>query len=211
MENYISTLHKSKLFVSVSEKEIGDMLPCLQAQKICYHDGDTVKLPDEQAYVIVHGNAQLRSEDAAVVRMFTESDVLCEIPHLNGMIITAAGDCTLIAFSKYNIFRECSKSCLFHQAIMRNLFSIASDEISHLAGRVWHMAKPKAKEKLISYLTQCAEDSNSSVFEINLTRKRLARYLGLDRAAMTSTLYSLQDEGLIKIDRNRIELLNQNN
>ena len=210
MENYIDTLHKSKLFASVSKEEIENILGCLDASEVWFSKGDTVTLPSGTVGIIVDGNIQLHSSDGQQLYAYSQCDILCAEHVTVAMSLTATENCTVIILNEHKLLTVCSRSCLFHKTVIKNLFSIQASEITALMNRLHHITKRTTREKLISYFTQCAAESSSPVFEIACSRKQLAQYLCVDRSAMTTALYSLQEEGILKISRNEIELLNMN-
>ena len=69
------------------------------------------------------------------------------------------------------------------------------------------MSKRTTREKLISYLSEEAKRKNSGVFEIPFNRQQLADFLSVDRSAMSNELCKMRDEGLLRFEKNRFELI----
>jgi CRP-like cAMP-binding protein len=65
------------------------------------------------------------------------------------------------------------------------------------------------REKLIRYLYVQSKKATSRSFTIPFDRQELADYLGVDRSGLSNEISKLRDEGIIKSERNRFELIVQ--
>jgi CRP-like cAMP-binding protein len=63
------------------------------------------------------------------------------------------------------------------------------------------------REKLLKYLNVQSRRLGSNSFVIPFDRQELADYLGVDRSGLSNEISKLRDEGLIKCERNRFELI----
>lgn len=68
-------------------------------------------------------------------------------------------------------------------------------------------AKRTTREKLMTYLLQQAKRKGKNSFEIPFNRQELADYLEVDRSGLSAEISKLRDEGILKSDRSRFELL----
>ena len=68
------------------------------------------------------------------------------------------------------------------------------------------LTRRTTREKLLSYLSQCARKAGSSTFSIPFNRQQLADYLSVDRSAMSSELSKLREEGVLSFEKNRFAL-----
>ena len=73
--------------------------------------------------------------------------------------------------------------------------------------KITHISKRSTREKLLSYLSSEALRQGKRSFSIPFDRQQLADYLCVDRAAMSSELSKLQQEGILKTNRKHFELL----
>ena len=69
------------------------------------------------------------------------------------------------------------------------------------------MSGRTTRAKLISYLSEEAKRQGSSAFTVPFNRQQLADYLCVDRSAMSNELCKMRDEGMIKFEKSRFELL----
>ena len=91
--------------------------------------------------------------------------------------------------------------------ILQNLFFAISEKNRKLVQKLGHMSKRSTREKLISYLSEEAKRQNGARFSIPFNRQQLADFLSVDRSAMSNELCKMRDEGLLRFDKNRFELL----
>ena len=73
--------------------------------------------------------------------------------------------------------------------------------------KLGHMSGRTTRAKLISYLSEEAKRQGSSAFTVPFNRQQLADYLCVDRSAMSNELCKMRDEGMIKFEKSRFELL----
>ena len=84
-----------------------------------------------------------------------------------------------------------------------------------LLAKIDLLTRPSTREKLLTYLSGMAErktlqpdrKGGNVTIEIPFNREELADYLGVDRSALSRELGKLRDEGLLRFERNRFELL----
>ena len=93
--------------------------------------------------------------------------------------------------------------------LLRNLwqFFAISEKNRKLVQKLGHISKRSTREKLISYLSEQSQKSNSRIFEIPFNRQQLADFLSVDRSAMSNELCKMRDEGLLEFEKNRFRLL----
>ena len=81
--------------------------------------------------------------------------------------------------------------------------------VSHqlkLENKLEHMSRKTTRDKLLSYLSQQAVACGGRDFDIPHSRQELARYLGVDRSAMSNELSKMKTEGLLEFQRNHFVL-----
>ena len=107
----------------------------------------------------------------------------------------------------HSILTECQRACSFHNQLIQNLYTIATRRNRYMNRKISHMSKRTTREKLLSYLSDIAQQKNSSHFTIPFGRQQLADYLSVERSAMSAELSRMQKDGLIKYHKNEFELL----
>lgn len=219
MKKYIPILKRTKLFSGVGEEDIASLLSCLGARKKEYKKGEYILREGEHIsdiFILVEGKIHIQKDDywgnrsilsvISVGEMFGEGYAAPESGALLNDVV-AVEDCTVIFFNVKRILTTCSSACRFHNMIVQNMFFAISDKNRKLVQKLGHMSGRTTRAKLISYLSEEAKRQGSSAFTVPFNRQQLADYLCVDRSAMSNELCKMRDEGMIKFEKSRFELL----
>ncbi len=219
MKKYITILKRTKLFSGVGEEDIASLLSCLGAKFKEYKKGEYILREGEHLsdiFVLVEGKIHIQKDDywgnrsilsvISVGEMFGEGYAAPE----SGVLLNdavAIEDSSVIFFDVRRILTTCSSACCFHNMIVHNMFFAISDKNRFLVQKLGHMSGRTTRAKLISYLSEEAKKQGRSAFTVPFNRQQLADYLCVDRSAMSNELCKIRDEGLIKFEKSRFELL----
>ena len=219
MKKYIPVLKRTKLFSGVGEEDIASLLSCLGARKKEYKKGEYILREGEHIsdiFILVEGKIHIQKDDywgnrsilsvISVGEMFGEGYAAPESGALLNDVV-AVEDSSVIFFDVKRILTTCSSACRFHNMIVQNMFFAISDKNRRLVQKLGHMSGRTTRAKLISYLSEEAKRQGSSAFTVPFNRQQLADYLCVDRSAMSNELCKMRDEGLIKFEKSRFELL----
>ena len=219
MKKYIPVLKRTKLFSGVGEEDIASLLSCLGARKKEYKKGEYILREGEHisdVFILVEGKIHIQKDDywgnrsilsvISVGEMFGEGYAAPESGALLNDVI-AVEDSSVIFFDVKRILTTCSSACRFHNMIVQNMFFAISDKNRKLVQKLGHMSGRTTRAKLISYLSEEAKRQGSSAFTVPFNRQQLADYLCVDRSAMSNELCKMRDEGMIRFEKSRFELL----
>ena len=219
MKKYIPILKRTKLFSGVGEDDIASLLSCLGARKKEYKKGEYILHEGEcisDIFILVEGKIHIQKDDywgnrsilsvISVGEMFGEGYAAPESGALLNDVV-AVEDSSVIFFDVKRILTTCSSACCFHNMIVQNMFFAISDKNRRLVQKLGHMSGRTTRTKLISYLSEEAKRQGSSAFTVPFNRQQLADYLCVDRSAMSNELCKMRDEGMIKFEKSRFELL----
>lgn len=219
MKKYIPILKRTKLFSGVGEGDIASLLSCLGARKKEYKKGEYILREGEHIsdiFILVEGKMHIQKDDywgnrsilsvISVGEMFGEGYAAPESGALLNDVV-AVEDSSVIFFDVKRILTTCSSACRFHNMIVQNMFFAISDKNRKLVQKLGHMSGRTTRAKLISYLSEEAKRQGSSAFTVPFNRQQLADYLCVDRSAMSNELCKMRDEGMIKFEKSRFELL----
>ena len=219
MKKYIPILKRTKLFSGVGEDDIASLLSCLGARKKEYKKGEYILREGEHIsdiFILVEGKIHIQKDDywgnrsilsvISVGEMFGEGYAAPESGALLNDVV-AIEDSSVIFFDVKRILTTCSSACRFHNMIVQNMFFAISDKNRKLVQKLGHMSGRTTRAKLISYLSEEAKRQGSSTFTVPFNRQQLADYLCVDRSAMSNELCKMRDEGMIKFEKSRFELL----
>lgn len=219
MKKYIPLLKSTKLFYNISEEDILSMWNCLQG-KVCaykkgeyiFRQGDTVST----VTVVAEGCLHIQRDDywgnRSIVNVIAPGDVFGESYSMpdSGPLpndVVAVEDSVVISLDLGKMLTVCSAACRFHTMVVKNLFFVISEKNRQLMQKLGHMSKRSTREKLISYLSEVAARQGSGIFQIPFNRQQLADFLSVDRSAMSNELCKMRDEGLLRFEKNKFELL----
>ena len=219
MKKYIPVLKRTKLFSGVGEEDISSLLSCLGARKKEYKKGEYILREGEHIsdiFILVEGKIHIQKDDywgnrsilsvISVGEMFGEGYAAPESGALLNDVV-AVEVSSVIFFDVKRILTTCSSACRFHNMIVQNMFFAISDKNRKLVQKLGHMSGRTTRAKLISYLSEEAKRQGSSAFTVPFNRQQLADYLCVDRSAMSNELCKMRDEGMIKFEKSRFELL----
>ena len=219
MKKYIPVLKRTKLFSGVGEEDISSLLSCLGARKKEYKKGEYILREGEHIrdiFILVEGKIHIQKDDywgnrsilsvISVGEMFGEGYAAPESGALLNDVV-AVEVSSVIFFDVKRILKTCSSACRFHNMIVQNMFFAISDKNRKLVQKLGHMSGRTTRTKLISYLSEEAKRQGSSSFTVPFNRQQLADYLCVDRSAMSNELCKMRDEGMIKFEKSRFELL----
>ena len=219
MKKYIPVLKRTKLFSGVGEEDISSLLSCLGARKKEYKKGEYILREGEHIrdiFILVEGKIHIQKDDywgnrsilsvISVGEMFGEGYAAPESGALLNDVV-AVEVSSVIFFDVKRILTTCSSACRFHNMIVQNMFFAISDKNKKLVQKLGHMSGRTTRAKLISYLSEEAKRQGSSAFTVPFNRQQLADYLCVDRSAMSNELCKMREEGMIKFEKSRFELL----
>lgn len=63
-----------------------------------------------------------------------------------------------------------------------------------------------AREKIYRYLCFQRDKFHNNKFKVGFDREQMANYLGMNRSVLSHTLKQMENEGLLKVSKNRFEL-----
>ena len=219
MKKYIPVLKRTKLFSGVGEDDIASLLSCLGARKKEYKKGEYILREGEHIsdiFILVEGKIHIQKDDywgnRSILSVISLGEMFGEgyaAPESGALLndVVAVEDSSVIFFDVKRILTTCSSACRFHNMIVQNMFFAISDKNRKLVQKLGHMSGRTTRAKLISYLSEEAKRQGSSVFTVPFNRQQLADYLCVDRSAMSNELCKMRDEGMIKFEKSRFELL----
>ena len=207
-------LSNTLLFRGISPGEVKTMLTCLNAETrqyprgaAIYYVGDVIS----SLGLVLSGSVSIENDDVwgnkSILDHAQPGQVFAEtyacVPGEPLMIsVVAAEPCEILFLDVGRMLRVCSNSCGFHNRLIRNLLTIASQKNLNLSRRIFHTSSKSIRGRLLSYLSFQARQHGSRDFIIPFNRQQLADYLSVDRSALSNELSKMQREGLLRFDRN---------
>ena len=212
-------LSESPLFAGIPEEDLQRLLACVSPKEKKYKRGSIIFCAGDDVrfvYYILSGSVHIINEDfwgnSSIVETM-ESDTLFGEAYVFSstqqhlVSVVAAEDLRVFEINPSSLFSTCSKECSQHSQLVQNALFITSEKIVRLTEKLLHIMQRTLREKLLSYLTKCAQKEKSTSFYIPYSRQELADYLCVDRSALSHELSRLQKTGMILYRKNYFELL----
>lgn len=116
--------------------------------------------------------------------------------------ITAESDCTVIFFDINKVFYS-----TFEKQLLQGLMELlANDDIKKLY-RIETLSHKSLRDRIMSHFTVMASRGDGRSFQLNMTQNQLAKYLCVNRSALSHELNQMKREGIIDFDKKKFTLL----
>ena len=218
MDTNLALLQQSRLFSGIDQDSLSKMLTCLAPRQITFRRGTFVFRAEDEirwVYLILSGSMHIIDEDfwgnSSIIEtlptnaLFGEAYVFSSRQcHL--VSVAAAEDSVILELDPHKLFVACASGCACHQQLTRNALGIVSEKVVRLTEKLGHVMRRTLREKMLSYLTNCAQKANSPTFDIPYNRQQLADYLCVDRSALSHELSHLQKQGYLTYRKNHFTL-----
>ncbi|MCL2136980.1 MAG: Crp/Fnr family transcriptional regulator [Coriobacteriia bacterium] len=211
------TVKRNSLFADVAYSDFVRMFDCLSAKTYSYRKGELVLTAGDHVDffgIVLKGSVRVIREDihgnAAVISEQTATDSFAEVFACAGVTqspvsVLAMEKTEVLMISSKRLLETCTNSCPYHVAMIGNLIRTIANKAIDLSQRVEMLSKRTTREKLMSYLELYRGAAQR--FEVPHNRTELARFLSVDRSAMSKELARMRDEGVIRFERNSFEIL----
>ncbi|MDA3077103.1 Crp/Fnr family transcriptional regulator [Campylobacter sp. JMF_04 NA10] len=210
-------LSKTILFNGISEDEIADLLPCLEAQRAKFAKDEIIfRCGDSTAKIglVLSGSVDIVVNflrgNSNIFGRITRGDIFAANYAISAKPlecdVVSAEPSEILFLNLRKILTSCAENCPYHHKIIYNLFKISSNKNLNLSARMMHTAPKTIRERLLSYFGEQALKNASTSFCVSFSRQGLADYLGVDRSAMSNELSKMAKDGLISYDKNEFRL-----
>ena len=216
MKKIFETLKTNPLFQRISFSDFERMLGCMSAKTVFYKKDDVILLSGDTINfvgLILSGSVKIIKEDIdgrfTILAKFDVSEVFGEAFACAGIsqspvTIQAAEDSEILFIDYKKIITSCTNVCPFHSMFIENMLKLVALKNLMLNQKIDILSKRTTREKLMCYFD--TERGAAKKFTIPFNREELARYLCVDRSAMSNELCKMRDEGQIKFNRNEFEI-----
>ena len=201
----------SILFANMADEEVAFLLGHLgYSERSFAKDSYIINAGNktDSAAIVLSGSVLIVQDDywgnRNIIAEIGESESFAEV-----FAITEAS-LTVSAVAKTDAiiaFVDLSKAMSEDSRFIINLLSLVAKKNIAMNSKLTHLGKRTTREKLLSYLSEEARKAGSSEFDIPYNRQQLADYLYVDRCGLSTELSKLQNENLIRFNRNHFELL----
>jgi len=210
---------RSPLFAGISPSDREAMLGCIGYHIGIFRRGEIVAFEAENIRhigIVLSGAVDMVKEDlwgsrTMLVRMRTDEvfgeTFACGEDSLSVVTFVVSEDAQILFLPFDRVMHSCTMACRFHHQLIENMVHIIARKNRDLMRKVEVISRRTIRERLLAYLSICAQAAGTRYFELPMGRVELAEYLCVDRSALTRELAKMKDEGLIDYDKNCFRIL----
>lgn len=209
----------SPLFAGLSPAELEFALELLVAREACYARGEFIHhagTPLSSFGLVLAGSVEVSCDDLSGNQMMmttvSEGETFGEsLSYLAvgeaPVYVRAVEDCRIL-WLRGDVLRRIGPAAdpRAHALLHRFVATLAERALS-MNDRIQVLSKHTLREKLNTYFAFCARRAGSHTFTLPFDRAGLARYLGVDRTALSRELSRMAREGAIEFYRSSFRLL----
>ncbi len=158
---------------------------------------------------ITYGKASIIKTDingnTTIMRELKENDIFSNLffQHSEDEIYIISNNQTEVIFIDYfNILKNCSKNCPFHNNLVITLFDLLIKDNRKQNEKIELLSQKTVRDKILYFLKQRMNKDN--VFKVTTSYKAIAEYIVVDRSNLMRELNKLEKDNLIKRDKNTI-------
>jgi CRP-like cAMP-binding protein len=107
----------------------------------------------------------------------------------------------------YNLLMGSAVRGAIRDIVTNNIFRILADDSMKKQYKIAVLYNQSMRERIRTFLLHMSEKTNSSAFDIGMDREQLARFLGVNRSALSHELSLMRRDGLINFTKSRFKLL----
>lgn len=204
------------LFENIEDNEVLELLKCIGIKTKTYKKNTLiVKAGNKIDYlgVILDGSAEITKTDLLNKKTIIEElkindifghNIVCLGLNKSPVDIIAKTKCEVLFLPFEKVVNPCEKACSYHIQLIKNVMKMISKRNTFLNDKLDIIAQKTTREKILALLETYKKDG---VFTIPYTREEMAKFLCVDRSAMSRELCKMRDEGILKFNKNQFELL----
>lgn len=215
----IEILSQTSLFKNIEERDINNMLDCLNPRKMPYSKGQVIANfgePFTGIGIMLKGEAVIAKENIAgnrmIVTMIKKGDMFGEMISFSQLktwvvTVTAQTDAEILFISPEKVILQCERLCQGHNQLIHNLLSIMSRKALLLNRKVEYLSIKSLRGKLSAYLLETQKQTKDQFFELKMNRDEMADFFNVARPSISRELGRMKDEGLIDFHKSTFRIL----
>lgn len=205
------------LFEKVENNEVLELLKCIGIKtKVFRKNAYILKAGAKIDYlaVILGGNAVMCKTDSFGKQTIIENlkmndifghNIVCCGLGKSPVDVIAQNECEVLFLPFEKVVTPCEKVCSYHLQLIKNVMKMISKRNSLLNDKIDIIGQKTTRDKILALLE--AYSGGQKVFSIPYSREEMAKFLCVDRSAMSRELCKMRDEGILKFSKNHFEIL----
>lgn len=205
------------LFEKVENNEVLELLKCTGIKtKVFRKNAHILKVGAKIDYlaVILGGNAVMCKTDSfgkqTVIENLKMNDIfghniVCCGLSKSPVDVIAQNECEVLFLPFEKVVTPCEKVCSYHLQLIKNVMKMISKRNSLLNDKIDIIGQKTTRDKILALLETYRGEQKA--FSIPYSREEMAKFLCVDRSAMSRELCKMRDEGILKFSKNHFEIL----
>lgn len=132
-------------------------------------------------------------------------DIVCSGMKKSPVDIVAQSECEILFLPFEKLVTPCEKLCSYHIQVIKNIMKMISKRNSLLTDKLDIIGKKTTRDKILAFVK--SYDKGEKIITVPFSRAQTAKFLCVDRSALSRELCKLRDEGVLKFHKNNFELL----
>lgn len=205
------------LFEKIEDREVLELLKCIGIKtKVFRKSAFVVKAGSKIDYlaVVLAGKAVVSKTDSygrqTVIEKLEMNDIfghniVCCGKNVSPVDVVATSECEILFLPFEKVVTPCEKLCPYHLQLIKNVMKMISKRNSLLNDKIDIIGQKTTRDKILALLEPYRTENG--VFSIPYSREEMAKFLCVDRSAMSRELCRMRDEGILRFNRNNFEIL----
>ncbi len=205
------------LFENIENNNVVELLQCIGIETKAFKKGAFILKTGSKIDflgVLLSGNAICRKTDFSnnpveIEKLKTNDifghNIVCCGLNKSPFDIIAENNCEILFIPFEKVVTPCNKLCSYHLQLIKNIMKMISKRNSILNNQIDIIGQRTIRQKILALLEVYKTDGKE--FSIPYSREEMAKFLCVDRCALSRELSKMRDEGIIKFNRNNFELL----
>lgn len=214
----IYKLKQSPLFASMSEKDVERCLKCSGAEVVIFEKEEIIFLQSDapcKLMILLEGiiaicNDSVSGKRSIVTTVDQAGELFGEVflflnKHEYDHYAQAVTGVKVLTIPREFFFRTCGEQCNYHAQLISNMLSILAQKAYYLNQKLQIMSCATLRHKIAKTLLRNLSDDGRVTLSMN--REELADFLNTARPSLSRELMKMQEDGLIKIKKKEIVIL----
>ncbi|WP_422480772.1 Crp/Fnr family transcriptional regulator [Pleomorphochaeta sp. DL1XJH-081] len=218
MERKILTddqLHQIALFSSLPKEKRHELLKCNRVQCVSYGLGEFVHMESDPCLAIEivlegHLSVEQIGEDGDIFSVATFGSgsliggnvVFSSLPFYAHSIISIERS-LLVRIDRDTLF----ELIVAYKVFLKHFLTVISDNTVMVNNRLSYLMQYSLRQRLFIYIQSEMVRQQQETIILPITKTRLAQLLGVSRTSISRELAKMRNEGLLKLNKRKITLL----
>lgn len=219
-EKDFQTIVKCGVFQGVESRELPDALRFLDACDRAYQKGEMIFLigePVRHAGIVLDGAAELsfldEGDNSVNMNHFTKGGIFgeslaCSGENKSPVQMEALTDCRILFLRFENVLNATRLDSGYQTRIASNLLRDFARQNVFLNQKARILSQKKLRDRIRVFLRGQSVEEDGSV-RLKFNRTELARFLGVNRSALSRELSRMRKEGVLSPDGKSLRILDK--